>query len=378
MARGMIERDPVAPIARAVETLSELRGLATKVGQMGGIWSAMLPPEERARAEIILARLRSHTASSSADAVRSLLESELGAPVAELFATFEPEPFASASIGQVHRATLRDGTVVAVKVQHPGIAAALRADLANVENIGGLATLLAFTDARAVLDEVRARFEAELDYAAEARNLVRFAELFAGDAEIRIPTLVPALCSARVLTTHFVEGADVDVAAGWPNARDLGRVVRRFMKTSWLEHGLLFADPHAGNWIFHRDGRVTVLDFGCVVPFVEADRASLRRVLEAIARGDDDVARADLRSLVHAPAGRAGDLLAESMRIALAPLALDRPARPDDLERIVRLSGEAKRRMLGKRLTLPPWIPLLLRALLGTTALLAGLEARCT
>ena len=378
MARGMIERDPVAPIARAVETLSELRGLATKVGQMGGIWSAMLPPEERARAEIILARLRSHTASSSAEAVRSLVEAELGAPIAELFATFEPEPFASASIGQVHRATLPDGTVVAVKVQHPGMAAALRSDLANVENIGGLATLLAFTDARAVMDEVRARFEAELDYADEARNLARFADLFAGDPEIDIPTLVPSLSSGRVLTTRFVEGADVGVAAGWPNARELGRVVRRFMKTSWLVHGLLFADPHAGNWIFHRDGRVTVLDFGCVVPFAEADRASLRRVLEAIERGDDDVARADLRSLVHAPAGHADELLAESMRIALAPLALDRPARPDDLERIVRLGGEAKRRLLGKRLTVPPWTPLLLRALLGTTALLAGLEARCT
>jgi predicted unusual protein kinase regulating ubiquinone biosynthesis (AarF/ABC1/UbiB family) len=376
IARGMLERDPVAPLARAVDTLSELRGLAAKMGQMGGLWSAMLPVEERARAEAILARLRAHTATSSPAAIRALVESELGAPLGVSFASFETEPFASASIGQVHRATLADGTRVAVKVQHPGIADALRADLANVGNLGGLASVLALTDARAVLDEVRARIEAELDYEAEARNLSRFAALFAGDAEIRLPTLVPERSSARVLTTHYVEGADVDTAARWPNARALGRVVRRFVRTSWIEHGLLFADPHAGNWIFHADGRVTVLDFGCVVPFEEPTRRTLDRALVAIEQGRDADARSAIRGLVGAPSGPAGELLVESMRVALAPLALDRPARADDLERVVRVSGEAKRRLLGKRMTVPPWLPLAMRALLGTIALLVGLEAR--
>lgn len=376
LARGMIERDPVAPIARAVETLSELRGLATKAGQMGGIWSAMLPPEERARAELILSRLRAHTATSSPDAIRALIERELGAPIDTLFASFESEPFASASIGQVHRATLADGTRVAVKVQHPGVADALRADLANVENLGGLAAILAFTDARAVMDEVRKRFEEELDYVQEAKNLARFAELFAGDPEIAIPALVPERSSASVLTTHFVEGADVDTAARWPNARALGRVVRRFVRTSWLDHGLLFADPHAGNWIFHEDGRVTVLDFGSVVPFAPSERAAFSRVLDAVALGDERAARKEIVALLHPPRGEAGELLAESMRVALAPLALDRPARAEDLERVVRVSGEAKKRLVGRRMDVPAWLPLVLRALLGTTALLAGLEAK--
>lgn len=375
MARGLIERDPVAPIARAVETLSELRGLATKAGQMGGIWSAMLPPEDRARAEVVLSRLRAHTATSSPAAIRALVERELGAPLDALFASFEPEPFASASIGQVHRARLADGTRLAVKVQHPGVADALRADLANVENLGGIAAILAFTDARAVMDEVRARFEEELDYVQEAKNLARFAELFAGDPEIRIPALVPERSSASVLTTHFVEGADVDTAARWPNARALGRVVRRFVRTSWLEHGLLFADPHAGNWIFHEDGRVTVLDFGSVVPFAPDERAAFDRVLDAIARGRDTSARAEIALVLHPPKGEAGEMLVEAMRVALAPLALDRPARAEDLARVVRTSGEAKRRLVGRRIDVPPWMPLVLRALLGTTALLAGLEA---
>lgn len=375
LARGMVERDPVAPIARAVETLSELRGLATKVGQMGGIWSAMLPPLERSRADAILARLRSHTTSSSAEAVRAVVEAELGAPVDQLFASFDAEPFASASIGQVHRATLRDGTEVAVKVQHPGIADALRSDLANVESVGGIATLLAFTDARAVMDEVRARFLAELDYVAEAAMLTRFAAMFEGDAEIRVPALVTNRSSARVLTTHFVRGSDVDTAARWPSAAALGRTIRRFLRTSWLDHGLLFADPHAGNWIFHEDGTLTVLDFGCVVPFEVAERDAIRRVLDAIARRDDDDARRQITTLVHAPTGLGGELLAESMRVALAPLVLDGPASPEDLEKIVRLSGEAKRRLFGRRMSVPPWLPLVLRALLGTSALLSGLEA---
>ncbi|CAN5367901.1 hypothetical protein BH09MYX1_BH09MYX1_27330 [soil metagenome] len=375
LARGMVDSDPVAPIARAVETLSELRGLATKAGQMGGIWSAMLPPEERARAEAILARLRSNAATSSPEEVRALVESELGAPPGELFKSFEVAPFASASIGQVHRATLDDGTVVAVKVQHPGIALAMRADLANIEGIGGLATVLAFTEARAVMDEMRGRFLAELDYVAEARMLSRFAELFTGDTEIRIPVLIADRSSASVLTTRFVQGDDVETAARWPNARTLGRAVRRFTRTSWLEHGLLFGDPHAGNWIFHREGAVTVLDYGCVVPFAEPERASIARSIEAIARGDDDEARRGIAALVDAPRGRGGELLTEAMRLALVPLALDRPANAEDLERVVRASGDAKRRLIGRRVNVRPWLPLALRALLGTTALLAGLEA---
>lgn len=373
LARGMLERDPVAPIARAVDTLSELRGLGAKAGQMGGIWAAMLPPEERARAEVVLARLRAHTTSSSAEAVRALLEAELGASIDTLFARFEPEPFASASIGQVHRATLADGREVAVKVQHPGIDAALRADLANVGNIGGVAGLLALGDAHGVLTAVRARFEAELDYAEEARTLARFAALFAGDPEIAIPALVPERSSARVLTTHLVHGATVDEAAGWANARTLGRAIRRFVRTSWVEHGLLFADPHAGNWIFHPEGRVTVLDFGCVVPFDEAERARIGRVLAALDRDDAASAQAEIAGVLGG-GSEARRLLAEATCLSLAPLAGDRPASAADLERVVRASTEAKRKLLGHRLTMPPWMPLTMRALLGTTALLAGLE----
>ncbi len=379
VARGMVARgvdgDPLAPLAQAIETLAELRGLAAKVGQMGGIASAMLPPAERERAERLLARLRAHAATSSAPEVRRVIEAELGAPLAALFLTFDPEPFASASIGQVHRATLLDGTTeVAVKVQHPGIASALRADLANVQGVGGLGAVLALTDARAVLDEVRSRFEAELDYLAEARSLSRFAQIFAGDPEIAIPVLVPERSSATVLTTHLVRGADVDAAAGWPCARSLGLAVRRFLRTSWLDHGLLFADPHAGNWIFHPEGRVTVIDFGCVIPFEVRERSVVSSVLEAISRGDDANAGRELAPLIGAPAGPAGELLVESLRLALAPLTSERPARAADLEEVMRVSADAKKRLIGRRMPMPPWLPLVLRALLGTAALLVALE----
>jgi signal transduction histidine kinase len=106
LARGALRDDPTGPVADAVEALAELRGLATKAGQMAGVWSAALPEAERRRVEPLLARLRASTASSDPAAVRALVEAELGAPLGALFAEFDEAPFASASLGQVHRARL--------------------------------------------------------------------------------------------------------------------------------------------------------------------------------------------------------------------------------------------------------------------------------
>ncbi len=377
LVRGSLSSDPIAPLERAAETLSELRGLATKAGQMAGIWSAMLPPAERARAEPVLARLRAATATSDPVAVRALLEQELGAPPGALFASFDEAPFASASLGQVHRARLFDadgGLEVAVKIQHPGIDVALRADLDNAARFGGIATLLAIPSAGAMVAEVRALMEEELDYEAEARWLQRFAAIVLGDPVLSVPRLVPSRSSRRVLTTELVHGLTVAEASRLPHAAAQARAVRRFVRDTWLEHGLLFADPHAGNWILHEDGRVTVLDFGCIARFGEEDRAGFRATLDALGRGDRATASGHVRALLGARDSSAAAPSIEMLLLALAPLASDVPVRAAQLAELARVGADAKKRMLGSRLALPTWLPMLLRALIGTMALLVELD----
>lgn len=372
MIRGTLSRDAIAPIERAAETLGELRGLATKAGQMAGIWSAMLPPAERARAEPILARLRAATATSSPDAIVAIIERELGAPVDALFARFDRSPFASASLGQVHGAMLPEalgGGEVAVKVQHPGIEEALRADLDNAARIGGVAAVLAVPSAGDMVAEVRARIEEELDYAAEARWQARFAEIVAGDPQLRVPRVIAARSSRRVLTTERVNGHTAAVAATRLQARSQALAVRRFVRTAWLEHGLLFADPHAGNWIFHDDGAVTVLDFGSVLTWSEPERALWRGAIE----GDEVTRRASLESLVGRTSSAAPTV--DVLMLALGPLATDAPVGTEQLAALGKLGTEVKKKSLGRGVHLPPWLPLVLRALIGTMALLVELEA---
>jgi hypothetical protein len=222
VARGAVGRDPIAPLAKAADRLAELRGLATKAGQMVSVWTATLSPKDRARAAPVLERLRARTMSSDPMAVRALVERELGARIEERFARFEETPFASASLGEVHRARLHEaegGLEVAVKVQHPGIDAALRADLDNVGQLGTLAALLALSGGDALVAEVRARMLEELDYEAEARWQRRFSELFVGDDAISIPRVIAHASASRVLTTELVRGRGIHEAAARPDAR---------------------------------------------------------------------------------------------------------------------------------------------------------------
>lgn len=267
------KRDASSSAAAAAEVLGTLRGLAAKVGQMASYVDGVVPEQHRAAYETAMGALRSAAPRSPYPEIRSLIESELGGPVEQLFHSFEELPIASASIGQVHRALLADGAgqpghEVAVKVQHPGIVAALESDLANasiLEQMMALGGTRRF-NSQGMLEMIRTRFREELDYRLEADRQKAFARVHADDPTIRIPRVHEALSSGRVLTSEFVRGASFEQAIGATEAerRAWAETMWRFVFKGNLVGGMFNADPHPGNYLFSEGGVVTFLDYGCV------------------------------------------------------------------------------------------------------------------
>ncbi|WP_327141511.1 ABC1 kinase family protein [Nocardia sp. NBC_01327] len=249
-----------------VGVFGEMKGLAMKLGQLLSLLDLeLVPPRQREEFQRRLAVLFDHAPSVDFDAMREVIEEDLGAPLKQVFAEFDPEPIAAASIGQVYRATLFDGTEVAVKVQYPGIDLAVRADL---RNLGLLRVMLqqvalpGFT--LAVLDELRTNFEKELDYTVEANTQHHVATMYAGHPFITVPQAFPELSSRRVLVTEYSPGIDFDAMRQLPDAeRDrIGEIIYRFYVGSLFELAEFCGDPHPGNVLLRADGRVVFLDFG--------------------------------------------------------------------------------------------------------------------
>lgn len=276
---------------RLASGLGEMKGLAMKVGQMMSYADHSLPPEYRK----LLALLQTQSQPTPIDQVRALLEAELQMAVDDAFAELDPAPIACASIGQVHRGRLHDGTRVAVKVQHPGVEQAIRADLKSAAVVGRLKGLvLTQQDMKGMMREIEARFLEECDYLLEAERQQRFAGLFAEDPEIVVPEVHGALCRKRVLVTTFYEGASFQqfLAADPPQPeRDrIGDALYRFYLATLYRHALFHADPHPGNYLFTRDGRLVMLDYGCVKEFSRELLERLRKLMVAVVVDDDEQA----------------------------------------------------------------------------------------
>src|SRR3954467_11378720 len=261
-----IETRHIETALKMASTLGEMKGAAMKIGQMASIIDVdFLPPEYREIYQDQLSKLRTHAPAMPWEKVRTVLEEEYEERPESVFASIEEEAFAAASIGQVHRATLRDGSKVAVKIQYPGVADALESDVANMGILLRLARALApGLDAKAVASELRERVLEELDYEFEAQNQRSFARAYDGHPFIFVPKVHSRLSRRRVLVTDYVEGRGFDeVKELEQDERDIfGEIVFRFCFGSIYHLQHFNADTHPGNYLLMEDGRVAFLDFG--------------------------------------------------------------------------------------------------------------------
>jgi predicted unusual protein kinase regulating ubiquinone biosynthesis (AarF/ABC1/UbiB family) len=247
-------------------TLGAMKGVLMKLGQMASYVDDGLSPGVRRT----LSRLQDSVPPMSPELAAQVVAEELGGPPDQVFARWDPDPIAAASIGQVHRAITHDGRAVAVKVQYPGIAETIAADLGNVALLRRMLRITAPSqDVDALLAELRERVLEELDYRREADNQRLFARYYAGHPTILVPGIVDELSTRRVVTSELADGARFAELAGWSQAeRDLAaETIYRFVFRSLYELHAFNGDPHPGNYLFHGGGRVTFLDFGLVRRF---------------------------------------------------------------------------------------------------------------
>ncbi len=276
---------------KMASVLGEMKGAAMKIGQMASFIDIdFLPPEYREIYQEQLAKLRAHAPAMPWERAREVLVEEYGGKAPEqVFASIEPEAFAAASIGQVHRATLHDGSAAAVKIQYPGIAEALESDMANAGIIMRVAKALApGLDAKAVAGELRERVLEELDYEYEAQNQRAFARAYDGHPFIYVPKVHSRLSRRRVLVSEFVEGHDFEYVKQLPqDERDIfGEIIFRFCFGSIYHLQHFNADTHPGNYLLMDDGRVAFLDFGMTKRLEPEQILMEQRAVDAASRDD--------------------------------------------------------------------------------------------
>ncbi len=271
-----------------VAALGTMKGAAMKLGQvMSFLDMGLVPEQHREEFQRELAKLRDAAPTVSFKQMRKVIEDDLEDPVDEVFASFDREPIAAASIGQVYRATLHDGREVAVKVQYPGVAGAVRADMQNLDMIMRLLKRMTpGLDVKAIAEEIKERIVEELDYELEAQNQRSLARIFEGHPFIVVPEVVSSLSRERVLVSQFVHGVGFEELKGRSQAeRDrLGEIVFRFFLGCLYRHRQFSGDPHPGNFLLLDDGRVAFLDFGLFKRLeagpVDLELAAQRAVVE--------------------------------------------------------------------------------------------------
>ncbi|ADU51472.1 ABC-1 domain-containing protein [Thermaerobacter marianensis DSM 12885] len=327
------------------QALEELGPTFVKLGQLLSTRPDLLPPEVLRE----LGRLQDRVPAFPFEEAAAQIEQELGRPVHQLFARFDPRPLAAASIGQVHAAQLPDGRPVVVKVQRPGIRHTIEADLALLMDLAELAERYspwaAFYPFRDIAAELAASLRAELDFVREGRNAQRLARLLAGRPEVRVPQVIWEYTTPRVLTLERLEGAKLSEVGGLEPAaaRRLARTLVDAVLDPLFRAGFFHADPHPGNILLLPGGRVGLVDFGITGQLDRTTRRRLAGAVIALWRGD------------------AGALLQAVEGLATVPPGTDRRRLRRDLELLLDRYGDVPLSQLDLTEMLPVFFELLRR-----------------
>lgn len=290
-ARVQEQANQIQNAQRIVQTLSQMKGAAMKLGQMLSVFGDHLFPPEVTK---VLASLQAQSHFMAFPEIEKVLISELGEDYKKTLLDFTKQPIASASIGQVHRACLEDGTQVAVKVQYPGVDRSIDSD---VDALASLFRVVAKVpggeDFSGMIDEIKDLLRLETDYAHEATQMESFREYFAKalPGEVTVPAVIRAASTKRVLTTTLSKGLSVQDFMGTAPSQEMRNTVgRRFMHVfnhELFEMGAMQTDPNFGNYrIEPGAGRLVLLDFGAVKHFPPQWRALYLEMLRTTWRRD--------------------------------------------------------------------------------------------
>lgn len=369
-----------------VEILGRLKGASMKVGQLASFIDAgVLPPEIRDVYQSVLGSLRDAAPPMDPRLIDQVFLKEFESRPEDLFGTFDREPAAAASLGQVHHATLADGRPVAVKVQYPGIERAIRSDLALTSTVRPLIPLLApGLEANAAMAEIRERVLRECDYIEEARSLDLLASHFSGHPFAWVPRSIPDRSTKRVLTMERAAGRPFAVFRHLPQdeRNRIGEILFRFYYGSLHRYGFTSADPHPGNYLLQDDGRMAFFDFGLSFELADPMRPHLHAGFRAFWNNDaatffeEGVAMGYIRL----PDAIDPDHFFEWMLMSLAPIHEDAEytfTREYIAQRTATMIDPTNEWWgLVRQLNVPRWGIMLYRLELGLFAVLAQLGAR--
>ena len=290
--QAALERRHIEAAEQIVAALGTMKGAAMKVGQVLSFLDVgMVPEEYREEFQHKLAALRDAAPTVTFKDMRKVIEEELDDRLSDVFEDFDEEPIAAASIGQVYRATLLDGRRVAVKVQYPGVAAAVRADMQNLGLILRLAKRIApGMDPKAIGEEIRSRIQEELDYELEAQNQRSLARIFRGHPFIVIPDVITSLSHERMMVSEYVHGIGFEELKTYPQdeRNRIGEMLFRFYFGCLYRHGQFSGDPHPGNSVLLDGGKMAFYDFGLFKRMPPGAVELEINVARAVIEGDTD------------------------------------------------------------------------------------------